>query len=146
MKMEFRIIEGSEEALPKEGFYIKVDSYIGDLDYNDSFTVGPFPQDKVNYLKEVVDLLEKLDNIKPDQYDSLKGFSFWFDEGGCDEWDENDPKIMFLESLTFKNEAMSYCSGWNSWEGYKYRLSSYKVHYIDENGRKKKVEIIKGKK
>lgn len=138
--MKFKIIENENKSIFREGFYVQVKSYMGDADYHDSFNVGPFPKDKVEFLEEVIETLIKAEECDdPDDYEKDDNFQFWFQENrNCDD----SPRSKFIDSLTFKNEARSFCYGWATWEGMNYKLSDYEVYYLDAFGRKYDVEII----
>ncbi|MNJ90227.1 hypothetical protein D3C87_78220 [compost metagenome] len=140
--MKFKIIENKNKQGFKEGFYVKVKSYMGDADYHDSFIVGPFPKDKVEFLEEVVETLNKVENrYDPDDYDNDKNFRFWFKEEGY-EGDEESARRQFINTLTFENEAKKHCYGWAVWEGMNYTLSYYEIYYLDATGIRHGVEIV----
>lgn len=142
--MKFKIIENKNKQVFREGFYVKVKSYMGDSDYHDSFIVGPFPKDKTEFLEEVIETLKRVENrYDPEDYDQDKNFQFWFKEKGFEGCEEGEsPRKQFIDTLVFKNEAKSSCYGWAVWEGMNYTLSYYEVYYLDTSGTKHGVEII----
>jgi hypothetical protein len=115
---------------------------LGDGDYYDAFTMGPFPKDKIEYLEEVVSLLEKMSKKRnSEDYDDMEGFQFWFNECNIQNYDEEDPKVKFYSDIKFKSETTSSCYGWKSYEGYNYVLQTYEVFYINADGSKSEVKV-----
>lgn len=127
-----------------EGFYVKINSNVEDSELYYSFTVGPFSKEKVKYLEEIIMVLDAMKNHgDPEDYDNIEGFNFWFNECSYCDIEDDDPKFKFYETLKFKSESDSFASSWKIYDGSNYSLRKYEVYYLNDDGSKSKVKIIK---